>query len=498
MKFSQQIAKGALIVFLGMIVGKALSYFYVILLSRLGSSTYGLLSIGFAIISFLIIISLLGLSTSVTRYVAYYIGKKDKKRIKSTITSSIKIVLPLSILISFTLFILSKQISIIIFNNADLIPTLKLFSLTIPFLALTDLFLSFIIGFQKIGYRTLIKDIIETSIKLFLTFIFISFGYGLFGVVAAYIISIIITFILSFYFIKKAFPILNKNIKSINLTKELLKFSLPLLFMGFLNLIIKWTDVLMIGYFIDASQVGVYNVALPTANLLILTPTALMAIFLPIITGLYSQNRFNQIKKISKTISKWIFFINLPIFFLIALLSKQIITIMFGPDYINATIPLYILLFGYLIHSFTHVHSSALTMIKRTNINFYIMLVSIFINITINYILIPKIGIIGGAIATSLSLIFVYLSSAYANYRINKVQVINFNYIKILFSSITSTMIISKIIKYFIIDSILDIILVGLLFVIIYLFLLIITKSIGKEDKEILSYFYNRLMNKNQ
>ena len=471
-EYSNKIAKGALIVFIGMIIGKALSYSYVILLSRLGSSTYGLLSLGFAIISFLVIISLLGLSTSVTRYVAYYIGKRDKKSIKSTIISSIKIVLPLSVLISFILFLLSKQISIIIFKNTDLIPILKFFSLSIPLLALTDLFLSFIIGFQKIGYRTIIKDIIETLVKLFLTFIFISLGYGLFGVIAAYIISIVITFILSFYFLKKIFPILNKNIKSTSLTKELLKFSLPLLFVGFLNLIIKWTDVLMIGYFIDASQVGIYNVALPTANLLVLTPTALMAIFLPIITNLYGKNKFNQIKKISKTISKWILFINLPIFFLIALLSKQIITIMFDPGYINASIPLYILLFGYLIHSFTHVHSSALTMIKKTNINFYIMLISIFINIILNYILIPKIGIVGGAIATSFSLIFVYISSAYTNYKINKIQVINFSYIKILLSAIISTIIISKIIKYFIVNSVLDIILIGLLFVIIYLFLL--------------------------
>ena len=204
-EYSNKIAKGALIVFIGMIIGKALSYSYVILLSRLGSSTYGLLSLGFAIISFLVIISLLGLSTSVTRYVAYYIGKRDKKSIKSTIISSIKIVLPLSVLISFILFLLSKQISIIIFKNTDLIPILKFFSLSIPLLALTDLFLSFIIGFQKIGYRTIIKDIIETLVKLFLTFIFISLGYGLFGVIAAYIISIVITFILSFYFLKKIF-----------------------------------------------------------------------------------------------------------------------------------------------------------------------------------------------------------------------------------------------------------------------------------------------------
>ena len=68
--FSKRMAKGAVIVFFGMLLSKALAYLYVALLARLGSSEYGLLSLGISIVSFISIFSLLGLNTGIIRYIS--------------------------------------------------------------------------------------------------------------------------------------------------------------------------------------------------------------------------------------------------------------------------------------------------------------------------------------------------------------------------------------------------------------------------------------------
>ena len=79
--YYQQIAKGALITFLGLFIGKILSYVYVTIVARLGSSAYGILSLGFTITLFLVSIAMLGLNTGIVRYISFYIGKKDDNKV---------------------------------------------------------------------------------------------------------------------------------------------------------------------------------------------------------------------------------------------------------------------------------------------------------------------------------------------------------------------------------------------------------------------------------
>ena len=117
-------------------------------------------------------------------------------------------------------------------------------------------------------------------------------GYNILGVVVAYVIASIISFLLLFYVVqKKLFPFIGKKIKPIYYGRELFWFSFPLLINGFVVLVIRWLDIFMIGYFRTISEVGVYNVALPTAALMMIVPTALMALFMPVITELYGKKK---------------------------------------------------------------------------------------------------------------------------------------------------------------------------------------------------------------
>ena len=111
---------------------------------------------------------------------------------------------------------------------------------------------------------------------------------------------------------------------------------------------------------------------------------------MPIITELYSKRKFNDIKVLSITTSKWIFFVNLPLFFIILLFSKRILNVAFGSEYVAGYGALLILIFGYLFHSLTHPYTSVLGVIKKTNLILYIMIVAALINVLLNYILIPK------------------------------------------------------------------------------------------------------------
>src|SRR3989344_2103812 len=110
---SKKIARGAIIVFLGMLLSRVLAYLYVALVARLGSSKYGLLSLAIIIVSFISIFATLGFRTGIVRYVSYFRGKNDNRRIKGTIFSSLKLSLPLTLFLTALLFIFSEDISVL-------------------------------------------------------------------------------------------------------------------------------------------------------------------------------------------------------------------------------------------------------------------------------------------------------------------------------------------------------------------------------------------------
>jgi O-antigen/teichoic acid export membrane protein len=74
----RRIAKGAGFVLIGTLIGRAFGYGSRILIARfLGVSDYGLISLGFAALTMAAALAALGLSTGVTRHVAFYNGKED-------------------------------------------------------------------------------------------------------------------------------------------------------------------------------------------------------------------------------------------------------------------------------------------------------------------------------------------------------------------------------------------------------------------------------------
>ena len=115
------IAKGAGIVFSGLIISKILSYLFRVFIARFyGPSDYGIFTLGLAIVSILVIIAVLGLSSGVTRYIAEYIAKKNFEGVKGVITSSMKMVFPLSIIFSIILFMSSSFLAIDVFHMPKL------------------------------------------------------------------------------------------------------------------------------------------------------------------------------------------------------------------------------------------------------------------------------------------------------------------------------------------------------------------------------------------
>jgi len=279
----RKIAKGAGFVLIGTLIGRAFGYGSRLIIARLGASDYGLVALGFAVMSIAATLSLVGLQSGIVRYVSFYKGKEDKGRIKGTIISALKITLPLSVIFAFILFWQASWISIHVFHDADLTSILKIFAIGIPFSVLASNLLSATVGFQDMRYNVYTQYMFQEPLKLGAIVILVALGFGVVGAAWGWVIAIIAMPFLAFYFLeKRVFPIFKTKVKAISVDMELFSFSLPLLFGGIAGLVMGWTDTLMLGYFASSVDVGIYNAALPTAQLISAIPGAFPLIFFPL------------------------------------------------------------------------------------------------------------------------------------------------------------------------------------------------------------------------
>lgn len=494
-KSLKTILGGAFLVFVGMILGKILGYAYTIIVARLGPEPYGLLQVGYSLVSFLITFSLLGFHNGIARFVPYYLARNDKARVKGAIFSALKICIPLSLILATAIFFLSKPIAVIFFHNEKLVPIFRIFCFMLPLTTVGTLFLYTFTAFQKVKYDILNREIIERVARLIFTLLFLAIGLGVFGASLAYIISAFIVVIVSFFILeKKIFPIIKTKIKTKYYTKEIFKYSIPLVFGAFLLFIIGWIDTLMLGFFKTVSDVGIYNVAQPTATLILIVPSALTILFLPIITQFYSKRKNEEIKKVYKTVSRWVFFINLPILLIIMFFSPQIINLLFGQEYASAGIPLAILIVGYLFYSLAYTSAGILNMAKKSNLLFFTTLIFATLHVILNLLLIPKYGINGAAISSTLSFILGSIIYFIFSYKIIKVWPFKKSYLKSILAAFISIILVYFIAKIiFITLPIYGFILMFFLCLGIYISLLFLFKSFELEDKEMFQLLRNRL-----
>ena len=491
----RKIAKGAGIGFVGTLIGMTFGFLSRMIIARfLGASDYGLISLGFGMMTVVVGTSMIGLPVGIQRYVSFYKGKGDDGRIKGTILGALKLSFPISLFLTFIIFFYADWISINFFNEPSLIPVLRIFSIAIPFYVLALVFIFVTIGFQDMRFSVYVNDIFQNVFKLIAIVSLVGLGFGVVGAAWGWVLAIILMPFLAFYFLeKKVFPILKIKVKAISMEKELFTFSFPLIFAGLAGIIYGWTDTFMLGYFSTASDVGIYNVALPTAKMLSVFLGSFGVIFMPVVSELYSKNAIEDLRNTYNVVTKWIFSLVLPVFLLMVLFSEWILGIMFGEEYIVGSTALCILAFGYLIICVVGPASEVLQTYGKTKILMWCSFFGAFLNFGLNYLFIPLYGIKGAAIATGVSIALISVLHLFFVYKIANIQPFRTTYFKPLFASLISVLVVYGITKYIMGVSVFALISMFFVFLILYFLLLLLLKSFEEEDIMIMMVIDQRL-----
>lgn len=389
---------------IGDVAATALAYLSAILITRfIGPELYGIFLLASILISIGAMFSKIGLSRGLLRFVALYKGQKDDGRIKGVIVSATGISFLLSLLVGAALFISSGFISTRVFDKPQVGLVVRLLAFTLPLVVVGNGWRCGIQGFQIIKYRVYIEKLIQPALRLLLLAILFLVGFRLIGVVLATILTSISGFLLSFHYLAKVFPFHKRQIKATFENRRLIQFSTPLLFQEVLNFLILHIDTLMIAHFLLSSNVGIYGAVVRVSTLVAVVLTAFNSIFAPMISELYGKGDLAAIEALFKTVTKWVLSLALPVFLILVFFAKPVMAI-FGPAFSVGAPCLILLCIAQLINAGVGSVGLMLTMTGRPKVNLLNSAILCVLNIILNYVLIPKYGILGAAAATGASI----------------------------------------------------------------------------------------------
>tara|TARA_Y100001970_G_C14227583_1_gene856609 strand:+ start:292 stop:1830 length:1539 start_codon:yes stop_codon:yes gene_type:complete len=473
----------------GTFFNKVSRYFSVLLvIDVLGVTGYGYYTIGLTIIGIGIIIANAGFHYGVFRFVPIFIGQDDISKVKGVINFSLKFVTISGILVASFLFLSSELIASQIYDKPELASYIKIFSLTIPFTVLSTIIINIFKGFNLIKYKVLINDFINIISRILMFLGCAVFGLGMIGITISYFLSIVFGLIIGFILMIKIIPELfdKKNMSNIN-RSEFFSYSTPLFLSSFFTIFLNRIDILMLSYYLAADQIGIYSIANRLAILVFFIASSTFAIFSPAIAKLLGKGQRADIEKFLYRVSKLVLIATMPIFLIIVILSKEILSI-FGKEFEMGNATLLILASSFLFNSFIGFAGQVLGVMGRSKLILINSVGASFVNIFLNYILIPKYGIIGAAFATGSSIFFINVARTIEIYILENLSIINSSVIKPLFIGVTTGCIVfylQKLLKY---QLGLSYLIFFVLIILIIYFLLTWLFVFNDEDKQ---YLFN-------
>ncbi len=248
-------------------------------------------------------------------------------------------------------------------------------------------------GCGKIGISSTAGFINNVS-RIFIQVIAVFLGYGVAGLAGGFVGGLLVGAIVQLRFFDLRFVHFGwRHLKSLS------SFSFWSFLISGGSLVFMNSDTVMIGYFLNNADVGVYRVIFQFTVLAAFTTTALRSTLWPRVSR---WDKIGETRLIEESLTHALTYsliLAAPLFVGGALLGDKLLYFFYGADFVNYT-TLMILFSVQIVNIFQYFFTTYLSAMNQLKELFKITVVAVVANIALNAALIPVIGISGAAVAT--------------------------------------------------------------------------------------------------
>jgi len=461
--FIKKIAQNSFWLISAEIVNSGVGFVIALLLARyLGTEGYGQLGFATSFVLMFLVLMESGFNLLLIRETS-----KDSGNLKKLFPTMAH----LRIIISLVVLIIILAMTVLLGKPAEIIILVLLMSIWTIFNNFSSILQAIFRGFQKMHFEAIAKAVQAVSL-LVLLIIAIALNSSIFVITGSYAVSALVGFLLSLIFVKflkEKFDWKIKKQVAINILKKAWPFAATYFFIN----LYYYFDTVILAQITNDNIVGLYTAAYKLILLLITLRVLINGAVFPALNKIWHNSR-------EKAVEIFHLFEKLSIAFIIPvvvggiILAQPIINLLFGAEFINATLAFQILLIGVGIMYINMLPPRILTIADKQKTAMYIYMAGAIFNIVTNLIFIPIWGITAAAITTVLSELLIFILFYIYSNKIFKIKIIRF------FVSPLASALVMGIVIYFLNDHV-NVILNIIIGLIIYIIMLFITKGISRD-----------------
>jgi O-antigen/teichoic acid export membrane protein len=373
----------------------------VILGNLLGTYLYGLMNIAVPYINIFLILSNIGFGTAAMKLVPGYLHKGRKDLARMIYRSSAVLTMTFGSLWCILLLVFSNRIAERFAHQPDAVTPIRIYALVIPFLALNVFYGALYLAVQRgklravitfiYGFFTLILPIVAVLWRRNVNLI-------IGGLVTAEVIGVVL-FVVLFHrrIINRWGPEIGPLVKGM---KEVFGFGYLFFFASLGWNLINSVDRLMVKFYLPTDQYGVYFMATRVITALSLVASTAGVALIPSLTVARDSGDRTLFRKQIHGTTRIAFLALVPVVILLYVLSRDIISLLLPPGFLPAASLIQILVFVGLVDIICRTGYASLVAYGRGGTAAIAYILAAVWNIFWNWILIPRYGLAGAAIAT--------------------------------------------------------------------------------------------------
>jgi len=280
----------------------------------------------------------------------------------------------------------------------------------VPLFALTRLYGSMLQGLRKVIYGQLPDVIIRPGIFIILVSIWLLINHGKnvspSQVMALHACSALVTLVFAAWLVKQLRPTeMHKSVDPIYHTKQWISSVMPLAFISGMGIINTQTDLIMLGFIMTPSDVGIYRVAVQGATFVSFGLSAIAMVAMPYYAQFHAKGEKARLQRLATISARAMLAVAIPTAILFFIWGEPILRLVFGEEYVSAYSALVILSIANIFHAGFGILGPLLNMAGYEKVTAKGIAFAALCNVVLNFIFIPIYGVVGAALATGASLI---------------------------------------------------------------------------------------------
>lgn len=334
----------------------------------------------------------LGTGQAIIRFLA---GESDKDKVKEDFFSCFFAASALSLVLAVACLVFSKTILIWVFGSSAYADLVNILAVLMILETCNILLLEYFKAFRyiKTYFKTLLA---ETVLEFGLIVYAVLGGYGVFGAALAMLVTRLL-----FVLVRIGQVYLNTGfaLPRFKHFKKYVAYGVPLILSVTFFFVLNWSNRYLINYFLGLREVGIYSVAFFLAYTISFVTAPIAYILFPTLSGCVNRSEIGEARTYLNYSLKYYFFFGIPLIFVMSFLPKELLSFISTSDFLSAAAYLPLLAIASFVLQIAVIGEYVNRVFNKNMLLLVVYLVLAVLNVILNLILIPMMGVMGSALA---------------------------------------------------------------------------------------------------